>query len=359
MTIWGQLERRQIGRREDPRATPTRQRRPLEPPARRPLSRRLVDRLTLLRRFTERALQLGLSGGLPVDTSQRIRLCNLLALVGSAIMAPWVAVEALFGDRTNLPWEVGFLASFLAVLTLNGARRPPRRAAPADLATANACVFAGALLFDRAGGRHAPVLRAGRAAAAAVRSGTSGAAGRPRRRAAGAAVRGLRDRGGGVRGCSIRPRAGARLVLRANAASAFAMAFVVPFFFYRSNLRAEASLERMGQEKLKRVIDSNLIGVVRGRLSGRIEEANDTFLSLLGYRRRDLATGALDLKAIAPPDPPDDGPAPERPARPRRGAELGLRADLPPQGRRRRSRRWSASRSWTTATTRSWASSST
>jgi LmbE family N-acetylglucosaminyl deacetylase len=38
--------------------------------------------------------------------------------------------------------------------------------------------------------------------------------------------------------------------------------------FNRSNLRAEASLERMGREKLKRVIDSNLIGVVRGRLSG-------------------------------------------------------------------------------------------
>ena len=47
----------------------------------------------------------------------------------------------------------------------------------------------------------------------------------------------------------------------------------------------------MGQEKLKRVIDSDLIGVVRGRLSGRIEDANDTFLCLLGYTRRDLAAG--------------------------------------------------------------------
>jgi PAS domain S-box-containing protein len=94
----------------------------------------------------------------------------------------------------------------------------------------------------------------------------------------------------------------------ANAASAFAVAFVIPYFFYRTNLRAEAAIERMGREKLTRVIDSNLIGVVRGRLSGRLEEANDTFLTLLGHTRLDLVTGALDLQAIAPLDGAHGGP---------------------------------------------------
>jgi PAS domain S-box-containing protein len=97
----------------------------------------------------------------------------------------------------------------------------------------------------------------------------------------------------------------------ANAATAFVMGFLSPFLFYRANLRAEAALERIGQEKLKRVIDSDLIGVVRGRLSGRIEDANDTFLSLLGYTRRDLETGALDLTAIAPPEASEADLAPE------------------------------------------------
>ena len=59
----------------------------------------------------------------------------------------------------------------------------------------------------------------------------------------------------------------------------------------------------MGQEKLKRLIDADLIGVVRGRLSGRIEDANDTFLSLVGSSRHDLAAGALDLRMIAPVEP--------------------------------------------------------
>jgi PAS domain S-box-containing protein len=101
----------------------------------------------------------------------------------------------------------------------------------------------------------------------------------------------------------IHPRPAPGWYFVANAATAFALSFLVPFFFFRSNLRAEAALARMGQEKLKRVIDADLIGVVRGRLSGPIEDANDTFLSLLGYTRRELAAGALDIRMIAPLEP--------------------------------------------------------
>ena len=99
---------------------------------------------------------------------------------------------------------------------------------------------------------------------------------------------------------SVHPRPAPTWYFAANAATTFVLAFLVPFFFFRSNVRAEASLQRIGQWKLKRVIDADLIGVVRGRLSGCIEDANDTFLSLLGYTRQDLAAGALDLGMIAP-----------------------------------------------------------
>jgi PAS domain S-box-containing protein len=87
--------------------------------------------------------------------------------------------------------------------------------------------------------------------------------------------------------------------------SAFTIAFAVTFFFYWSNLRAETALERLGQHKLKRVLDSSLIGVARGRMSGRIEEANDAFLSLVGCSRQDLAAGDLNLRQLAPLDPRD------------------------------------------------------
>jgi PAS domain S-box-containing protein len=101
----------------------------------------------------------------------------------------------------------------------------------------------------------------------------------------------------------VQPRPAPIWYYAANAATAFAIAFLVPFFFFRSNLKAEAALQRMGQEKLKRVIDADLIGVVRGRLSGPIEDANDTFLSLLGYTRADLKAGALDLRMLASLEP--------------------------------------------------------
>ena len=51
------------------------------------------------------------------------------------------------------------------------------------------------------------------------------------------------------------------------------------------------------------MIDADLIGVVRGRLSGRIEDANDTFLCPARYTRQDLAAGTLDLRMIAPLEP--------------------------------------------------------
>jgi PAS domain S-box-containing protein len=269
------LERWRFRRRHEDRATPKR--------------RRL--------RIVEWALQLGVSRGLPVDTDKRVRLCNRFALVAIAIMVPWLLVEAGFGDARNLPWELGFLAGFLGVLTLNGAGAT-RAARLALIATANGCVFAGALLFDRGAGGTLPLLALpaiplllfGRGERLLVVLGA----------VLPLLLFGVLESGAAAHLLGVHPRTAPPWYFAANAASAFAIGFLAPFLFYRANLRAEASLERIGQERLKRVIDSDLIGVVRGRLSGRIEDANDTFLSLLGYSRKDLRTGGLDLTAIAP-----------------------------------------------------------
>ena len=219
-------------------------------------------------------------------------------------MAPWFAVEALFGDKSLLPWEAGFLASFLAVLVLNAAHAS-RAARIVLIATANGCVLAGALPFDASAGGTLPFLTL--AALPLLLFGPQ----ERRMLILGAALPlllfAICETGAAVRLLAIHPRPPPRWYFAANAASAFAIAFVIPFFFYRANLKAEASLERLGQAKLRRVIDSNLIGVVRGRLSGRIEEANDTFLTLLGYTRQDLAAGVLDLGTLAPDDSFDPG----------------------------------------------------
>ena len=169
--------------------------------------------------------------------------------------------------------------------------------------------------------RHSPLLRDGGHAAPAVRARrmVAGDAGRRAPRAAA----GRRPRPASAAHLfSVHPRAAPTWYFAANAATTFVLAFLVPFFFFRSNVRAEASLQRIGQWKLKRVIDADLIGVVRGRLSGRIEDANDTFLSLLGYTpsgsRRRRPRSRHDCAV---------GLAPGRPAA--AGPHLRVRAHLP------------------------------
>jgi signal transduction histidine kinase len=257
-------------------------------------------RSSAVRRLVERALRIGLAAKLPVGAAKRIRLCNVNALGGGVIMAIWAAVEAMDGDRSSLPWELSFLGGFVAVLGFSalGAHRLARFVL---LVTANACVFAGALLFTEPSGGIFPFF-----AMAAMPLLLFGPDEWPLA-ALGAALPALLlaacKTGLGLSLFAVHPRPAPPWYFAANAATTFALAFLVPFFFFRSNLRAEASLQRIGQEKLQRVIDSDLIGVVRGRISGRIEDANDTFLALLGCTRQDLAAGALDLGMIAPPGP--------------------------------------------------------
>jgi signal transduction histidine kinase len=200
-------------------------------------------------RTVARALQIGVQAAFPVDAQKRIRLSNLLALWAVAIMTPWFAVEALFGSPGMLPLEAGFLIGFAAVLALNAAAA--HRAARILLVVmANVCVFAGAAMFDRSTGGVFPFV--GLVGLPLLLFG-------PEERSIvglGVALPMLlfvaAETGLAGRALGIDPQPAPPWYFAANVLSAFVVAFVIPFFFYRSNLRAERQLEEIAQEKLRR-----------------------------------------------------------------------------------------------------------
>lgn len=63
--------------------------------------------------------------------------------------------------------------------------------------------------------------------------------------------------------------------------------------------RAEAAL-KLSQERLTSFFEGNIIGIVFGYLDGRIEQANDAFLEMIGYARQDLEAGHLSWITITP-----------------------------------------------------------
>jgi PAS domain S-box-containing protein len=65
--------------------------------------------------------------------------------------------------------------------------------------------------------------------------------------------------------------------------------------------RAEEAL-RSSETKLRRLLDSSIVGVVFWDLQGNLLGANDLFLNMIGYSRLDLEQGRLSWKDITPPE---------------------------------------------------------
>ncbi|WP_034854866.1 trifunctional serine/threonine-protein kinase/ATP-binding protein/sensor histidine kinase [Sinorhizobium sojae] len=61
---------------------------------------------------------------------------------------------------------------------------------------------------------------------------------------------------------------------------------------YRDRAESEA--------KIRRLVDANIIGIVLWNTEGRILEANDAFLRIVGYDREDLASGRLCWTGLTP-----------------------------------------------------------
>jgi PAS domain S-box-containing protein len=54
--------------------------------------------------------------------------------------------------------------------------------------------------------------------------------------------------------------------------------------------------------KIRRLVDSNIIGIFMPGLKGRVLEANDAFLHLVGYDRDDLVSGRVRWTDLTPPE---------------------------------------------------------
>ena len=56
------------------------------------------------------------------------------------------------------------------------------------------------------------------------------------------------------------------------------------------------------EAKIRRLVDANIIGILIWELEGRIIEANDAFLRIVGYDRGDLVAGRLRWTDLTPPE---------------------------------------------------------
>ena len=56
------------------------------------------------------------------------------------------------------------------------------------------------------------------------------------------------------------------------------------------------------EAKIRRLVDANIIGIFIWDLEGRIIEANDAFLRMVGYDREDLVSGRLRWTDLTPPN---------------------------------------------------------
>jgi PAS domain S-box-containing protein len=56
------------------------------------------------------------------------------------------------------------------------------------------------------------------------------------------------------------------------------------------------------ERRIRRLVDSNIVGIFTWDLDGRLFEANDAFLRIVGYERDDLLAGRLQWDEMTPPE---------------------------------------------------------
>lgn len=64
----------------------------------------------------------------------------------------------------------------------------------------------------------------------------------------------------------------------------------------------EQLVKRETEARFQRLMHSSIIGIVLGDVGGHLTDANDAFLSMLGYTRADLEAGALRWNELTPPE---------------------------------------------------------
>ncbi|HWC74883.1 MAG TPA: response regulator [Gemmatimonadales bacterium] len=56
------------------------------------------------------------------------------------------------------------------------------------------------------------------------------------------------------------------------------------------------------ESKIRRLVDANIIGVLISNLDGKVTEANDAFLDMVGFTRDDLDSGRISWSELTPPE---------------------------------------------------------
>lgn len=66
--------------------------------------------------------------------------------------------------------------------------------------------------------------------------------------------------------------------------------------------REAEEILRHANERLRHFVDANIMGIVIASPSGEIIEANDYYLDLIGYTRKEFEEGMIDWRALTPPE---------------------------------------------------------
>jgi len=75
----------------------------------------------------------------------------------------------------------------------------------------------------------------------------------------------------------------------------------VAFWDVTARRKAEEELRRR-DARFRRLVESEIIGIIVASLDGRVLEANDEFLRIVGYSRKDVENGTLRWDRITPPE---------------------------------------------------------
>ncbi|HLL55566.1 MAG TPA: ATP-binding protein [Myxococcaceae bacterium] len=70
----------------------------------------------------------------------------------------------------------------------------------------------------------------------------------------------------------------------------------------------------IGEERFRRLVESNILGIFSGDAAGRVLRANDGFLRLVGYTREELEAGMVHLRQLNPPERPWPDPVAQKEA---------------------------------------------
>jgi PAS domain S-box-containing protein len=99
------------------------------------------------------------------------------------------------------------------------------------------------------------------------------------------------------------------ICVRDNKRNEYSEAYLKLLLHFRDMLQADLkSLARLHGEieeretKIRRLVDSNIIGVFIWDFDGRILDANDEFLRMVSYDREDLVSGRIRWADLTPPD---------------------------------------------------------